>query len=319
MSYAFDPELAPLVELLPGSDFNDVEAARAYLATLIAPLNAQVDTDGLTITDHEIPGPEGAPAVSVRVYARDTDAPPAGRPALLDIHGGGFCSGNIDMEHAFAAQVARTLDAVVVCVEYRLAPEHPFPAGVEDCYDALRWLHRDAAALGIDAARVAVGGQSAGGGLTAATVLLARDRGGPPVCFQFLGIPELDHRLETASMCAFVDTPMWHRPNAEISWRNYLGGNVTDVSPYASPAIATDLRGLPPAYVTTMEFDPLRDEGILYALRLMEAGVSVELHSFPGTFHGSAMIPTAAVSRRASAELMVALRRGLGVPPDAVS
>jgi acetyl esterase len=141
--------------------------------------------------------------------------------------------------------------------------------------------------------------------------LLARDRGGPPICFQFLGIPELDHRLDTPSMRTFVDTPMWHRPNAELSWRYYLGDDPGDVSPYASPAIADDLSGLPPAYVTAMEFDPLRDEDITYALRLLQAGVSVELHSLPGTFHGSAALPTAAVSKRCSSELMVALRRGL--------
>ena len=112
-------------------------------------------------------------------------------------------------------------------------------------------------------------------------------------------------------MRTFVDTPLWHRANAELSWQYYLGADTTEVSPYASPAIAPDLAGLPPAYVTTMEFDPLRDEGINYALRMLEAGVSVELHSFPGTFHGSAMIPTAAVSRRANTELVEALRRGL--------
>jgi acetyl esterase/lipase len=149
--------------------------------------------------------------------------------------------------------------------------------------------------------------------------LMARDRGDPPICFQFLGIPELDHRLDTASMRAFVDTPMWHRPNAEISWRNYLGDNPGEVSPYASPAIAADLSGLPPAYVTAMEFDPLRDEDVIYALRMMQAGVSVELHTFPGTFHGSAVMTSAAVSRRAAAELMGALRRGLKVSEAATT
>lgn len=312
MTYAFDPELAPFVELIPRGDFADVEASRAFLATLIAPLNEQVDTNGVTVEDRLIPGPAGAPEVPVRVYAPDARATER-RPALLDIHGGGFCSGSIDMEHAVAVQVARDLGAVVVVVDYRLAPEHPFPAGVEDCYATLAWMHHCAEDLHIDTARVAVGGQSAGGGLAAAVCLLARDRNGPPVCFQFLGIPELDHRLETPSMHAFVDTPMWHRPNAEVSWRYYLGENPGEVSPYASPSIATDLSGLPPAYVTAMEFDPLRDEDIVYALRLMQAGVSVELHTFPGTFHGSAMMTSAAVSRRAGAELMVALRRGLGV------
>ena len=312
MSYPFDPELAAFVEMLPTSDFSDVESSRARVSELVRPMNANVDTSGVRIDDHEVSGPDGN-SVLVRVYVPEGDTPAGGRPALLDIHGGGFCVGDIDMEHGFATNVARELGVVVAPVEYRLAPEHPFPAGVEDCYAALSWLHAEAAALGIDPARVGVGGQSAGGGLAAATVLLARDRGGPRVCFQFLGIPELDHRLETASMRAFVDTPMWHRANAELSWRFYLGGEPAEVSPYASPGIATDLRGLPPAYVTTMEFDPLRDEGILYALRLMEAGVTVELHTFPGTFHGSGVIPTAAVSRRAQRELMGALARGLDV------
>jgi len=310
VTYAIDPELLPMLELIPPGDFGDPAQARARTAALLGPLNARVDTTGVDITDREIPGPDGPVPVRIYAPAGEMSAP---RPAMLDIHGGGFVTGSIDMEHAFAVVVARELGAVVVCVEYRLAPEHPFPAGVEDCYAALAWMHDEAGAIGIDPARVAVGGQSAGGGLTAATVLLARDRGGPPVCFQFLGIPELDHRLQTASMRTFVDTPIWHRPNAERSWRYYLGDSPGEVSPYASPAIATDLSGLPPAYVTTMEFDPLRDEGIVYALRMMEAGVTVELHTFPGCFHGSAIMTTAAVSRRASAELMVALRRGLGI------
>ena len=313
MTYAFDPELAPFVEMLPAGDMSDVHVARAGLAAIIAPMNANVDVSGLRIEDHTIDGPDGAPPVLVRTYAPDALAPAEGRPALLDIHGGGFVVGDIEMEHGFAASTARELGAVVAVVEYRLAPEHPFPAGLEDCYAALTWLHDHADTLGVNPARIAVGGQSAGGGLSAATALLARDRNGPPLCFQFLGIPELDHRLETTSMRTFVDTPMWHRANAVQSWAWYLGDDSDDVSPYASPSIAEDLRGLPPAYVTTMEFDPLRDEGILYALRLMEAGVSVELHSFPGTFHGSAAVPMAAVSRRATKEMVVALARGLGV------
>ena len=313
MTYAFDPELAPFAEMLPAGDMTDVHVARAALAEIIAPMNADVDTSGLQVLDHTVDGPNGAPPVIVRTYTPDAPAPAAGRPALLDIHGGGFVVGDIEMEHGFAAGTARELGAVIAVVEYRLAPEHPFPAGLDDCYAALTWLHDHASELGVDPARIGVGGQSAGGGLAAATALLARDRGGPSLCFQFLGIPELDHRLDTTSMRTFVDTPMWSRPNAEVSWRWYLGDDSTAVSQYASPSLASDLAGLPPAYVTTMEFDPLRDEGILYALRLLEAGVSVELHSFPGTFHGSAAVPMAAVSRRATKEQLVALARGLGV------
>ncbi len=138
------------------------------------------------------------------------------------------------------------------------------------------------------------------------------------LCFQYLGIPELDDRLETASMQQFVDTPVWSRPAAERSWQWYLGDayGTDDVSPYASPARATDLAGLPPAYISTMEFDPLRDEGIRYALGLLEAGVTVELHSFPGTFHGAAVVADAAVIKREAAERMTVWRRALALDTE---
>jgi acetyl esterase/lipase len=318
MGYDFDPELAPLIELLPNETLtlDGIPEARTNLASLVAMLGTDVDTTGVVINDLEIAGPDGGPPVPVRVYAPEGEAARP-RPAYLTIHGGGFVMGTIAIEHAFGVQVARALGVVVVAVEYRLAPEHPYPAGLEDCYAALGWLHAQADALDVDRERIGIGGQSAGGGLSAGLALLAKDRGGPAICFQLLGIPELDDRLDTPSMQRFVDTPLWKRPNAIVSWQAYLGDRAggAEVPVYAAPARATvdQVRGLPPAYVTTMEFDPLRDEGILYALRLLEAGVSVELHQFPGTFHGSALIPTATVSRRAGDELLVAMRRGLRV------
>lgn len=315
MTYAYDPELAPFVGVLPAArldTYDDLVRSRAELLALLEPLNAMADTAGIVVTDHEVPGPTGAPAVPVRTYVPDGAPPPEGRAAYLDIHGGGFVLGAAAMEHLVAVELARTLDIVVAVPEYRLAPETPFPGGLEDCYAALGWLHDQHRSLGIDPTRVAVGGQSAGGGLAAALALLARDRGGPAICFQLLGMPELDHRLETPSMQAFTDTPNWNRPNAIRSWELYLGpDHEGPVSPYASPAVADDLGGLPPAYVTAMEFDPLRDEDIAYAARLLAAGVNVELHCFPGTYHASSVVFTAAVSRRAQEELLVALRRGL--------
>ncbi len=234
------------------------------------------------------------------------------------IHGGGFVIGSVEAEHAGAALTAIDTGAVVVSVDYRLAPEHPYPAGVHDCYAALSYLHAEADALGVDPARVALSGASAGGGLAAATALLARDRGGPPVCFQLLAIPELDDRLQTGSMQTFVDSPLWNRPLAVQSWQAYLGPlyGSADVPAYAAPARADDLAGLPPAYISTAENDPLRDEGITYAQRLLQAGVSVELHQFPGTFHGSALVTSAAVSKRAQRESALVLRQALGVEGD---
>jgi acetyl esterase/lipase len=198
------------------------------------------------------------------------------------------------------------LGVVVASVDYRLAPEHPYPAGLDDCYATLTWLSSQD---GIDPSRIAVFGNSAGGGLSAALALRARDNGGPALCFQFLGIPDLDDRMETPSMRDYVDTPMWNRPSAELSWEWYLGEDRSDVPPYASPGRATDLAGLPPTYVSVAQFDPLRDEGIAYAQRLAHADVPVELHMYAGTFHGSMLATGAWVSARQNRESIVVMRR----------
>jgi acetyl esterase len=305
--YAYKPDLLSFIDTLPArtiADFDDVAAVRTASAEMLAPVNANVDISGLAIEDRVVTN-----RVPIRLYAPAD--PGTVLPAVLHIHGGGFILGSIDTEYAAAVRYAKELPAVVVSVGYRLAPEHPFPAGLEDCYAALEWLHEEADALGVDRDRVAVVGGSAGGGLAAGLALLARDRNGPKLCFQVLAVPELDDRLQTPSMRAFVDTPVWNRALAEHSWRQYLGSHPGEVSQYAAPARATDLTMLPPAYISTMEFDPLRDEGLIYAMRLLEAGVSVELHQFAGTFHGSAMMPTADSSRRQTGEQMHILRQAL--------
>ncbi|MGW6206652.1 alpha/beta hydrolase [Streptomyces sp. NPDC055089] len=279
------------------------------------PLRELPAVPGVEVTERRVPGPPGAPEVRVRVY-RPAGAGPA-LPAVLWIHGGGFVLGNVDSVHHSAAQAASFASAVVVAVAYRLAPEDPFPAGLDDCWAALEWTAGHAKEIGADPARLAVAGASSGGCLAAGLTLLARDRGGPGLVFQHLSTPVLDDRLETGSMTAYVDTPVWNRRLAQESWELYLGAEDRGGAPvYASPARAGDLSGLPPAYLSTAGLDPLRDEGLLYGLRLAQAGVPVELHNFPGAYHafgGSSGTPDPDEQHRIALEHLAALRRGLNV------
>ena len=314
MPYNYDPDLVPVAAAFPALDITDIGAAREAFLLMRQQLPPFLPPDSLRISRRAVPGPPGDPDIEVCVIAPRDLAGPA--PALYWIHGGGFVLGDVDADIQAPAHIAAALGAVVISVEYRLAPEHPFPAPVEDCYAGLTWLAGSAGELGIDHARVAIGGVSAGGGLAAAVALIARDRRGPALCLQVLDIPELDDRLSTPSMRAYNDTPVWDHPSAVLSWQAYLGSERdADTSPYAAPARANDLSGLPPAYVVTCEFDPLRDEGIEYAQRLMQAGVPTELHHYPGTFHGSCAAGAGtAVSRRMIDDRTAALARAFARP-----
>jgi acetyl esterase len=303
-----DPELAAALPTLPDLHIHDLPGARARLRELAA--GAEQSRGEVMVSDHEVSGMDGN-RVPVRVCTPpNTSGTP---PALLLLHGGGFVMGDLATTSTLAMDLCSQLDALVVGVGYRLAPEHPYPAALRDCEAVLRWIASDDDRGGpsVDAARIGVYGMSAGGGLAAALTLLVRDRAGPPLCFQLLDAPEVDDRLDTPSMRAFGDTPLWNHADAVLSWRDYLRGLDGAVPVYAAPARADDLSGLPPAYVSVYENDPLRDEGLAYAANLLNAGVSVELHLFPGTFHRSAIITNAAVSQRQAAETLDALRRGL--------
>jgi acetyl esterase len=295
-----DPELEAFIPLFPKADLEDPVSARRDLAALAAAAPLP-DVSELEIEDRTVPAD---PDVPVRIYR-----PREAHGAIVWLHGGGYVMGDVDTEHPWATRVALGAGATVVSVGYRLAPEHPFPAALDDVHAALTWVAAHAAELGIDPERIAVGGHSAGAGLAAAVALRARDEHGPSICFQLLSQPELDDRQETWSARTFTDTPWLTRAKVAASWRHYLGGAAA--TPYAAPARATDLAGLPPAHVATAEYCPNRDEDILYALRMLQAGVSVELHQWAGTFHGSQAILSAEVSQRQIAELAAALRRGL--------
>lgn len=313
--YAYDPDFLPHLSQIPTvGDYSTAEKIQAMRAMRLDTAPAPPPPHpNVRREDRTVPAQGNQPAVPLRIYSPKTPAS-GPRPCIYEIHGGGFMFGTLDMMDGWCDAIAAAIDAVVVSVDYRLAPEHPFPAGIDDCYAGLRWTAQNAAALGIDPARIAIAGQSAGGGLAAGLALMARDKGGPAICFQLLEIPEIDDRLDTPSMMAFLDTPFWNRPNAVWSWKHYLGPTHRGIpSIYAAPAraLAKDLKGLPPAYVSTMEFDPLRDEGLRYAMTLLEAGVSVELHNYAGTFHGSAFVPSAEPSRRNAEEIVTILKKRL--------
>jgi len=283
MSYNYDPELQSLLEFLPDTSlgFNDPVKARVGFLELIALLNADVDRSGVAIENRRIPGPVGAPDIPVRIYS------PEGLdktvPGILHIHGGGFVIGDLDSELGSCIGLCRNLGVVVVSVDYRLAPEHRFPAALDDTWAVLRWLAEHADRLGLDGTRLSVGGDSAGGTLAASAALLARDAG-LRLALQLLITPGTDATgahasrhlfangflLDAAGIDWFFDHAIEHHHRRD--WR-------------FSPLHADDLDGVAPACVILAECDPLVDEGLAYADRLRAAGVPVQLDLVRGVTH----------------------------------
>jgi acetyl esterase/lipase len=285
-----------------------VERRRTFLDLMAAgggEPDARVATE-----DFEVPGPAGAPAVRVRHYR------PVGLegelPALFYIHGGGMVIGAIETEDALVRSYCLEVGCAAVSVDYRLAPENPHPAQIEDCYAGLEWTAANAGRLGIDPARIAVYGGSAGGGLAASLAIIARDRGGPALALQVLLYPMLDDRCDTASGHEVENIGVFDGWASREGFGALLGDRwgTEAVDPSAAAARCTDLGGLPPAWIDVGELDALRDESIDYARRLLAAGVAVDLHVNPGCFHASEVfVPGAASSRRIVAARVDALRR----------
>ena len=319
-----DPELAEILGAYPGgvdpgSSLMDMEVIRLLRNTLdllLATGGRLPSDDRVVVGNRMIPVHDADAEIPVRVYA------PASRsegalPGVVFFHGGAFVLGDIYTEELRCLRYTADANCVVVSVDYRLAPEHPYPAGVDDCVAGLLWTVANATELGVDPARIAVAGSSAGGALAAAVTLMARDVGGPPIAFQLLNYPVMDDRMQTPSMKRFDATPLWTSGSTAEMWVHYLGARRDgDVPAYAAPARAADVSGLPPAYVLTAELDPLRDEGIDYARRLMEAGIPTELHTVSGACHGFDIVAAgSALGQRAITEQVQALVRGLRAPP----
>jgi len=233
------------------------------------------------VEDRSIPGPESK--IPVRIYAPEGHGP---LPVLVFYHGGGWVIGSLDSHDALCRKLTNAAGCVVVSVDYRLAPEAKFPAAAEDCYAATLWVAENAAALGCDPKRIAVGGDSAGGNLAAVVPLMARDRGKPAIAYQVLMYPVTDGSLETGSMRELAEGYFLTHGAMVWFWNHYVRDSKDRSHPYAAPINATELRGLPPALIITAEYDPLRDEGEAYAAKLREAGVPVTCTRYDGTIHG---------------------------------
>jgi acetyl esterase/lipase len=308
-----DPELVAGLDMpMPRAvDHASLAEYRAWIGEMVAALPKPPPevSERVQLEERLVPGPVGAPPVRMLVYT-PKDRGEELLPALLHIHGGGFVSCSAEIADARNRALVAESRCVVVSVDYRLAPETPYPGPVEDCYAGLKWLHSSAAVLGVDPERIVVGGESAGGGLAAALCLLARDRGKVRPCFQYLSEPMLDDR-SAGSDHPHVGQFIWTREQNRFGWSSMLK-DLGDgaIPPYASPARAEDLAGLPPAFIQVGAIDLFLEESLEYARRLTRAGVSVELHVWPGAYHAFSGFDTH-VAREARRVAHAALRRAM--------
>jgi acetyl esterase/lipase len=307
-----DPQLLPLIDATPPLQLTNENLAffRAN-SEQFARQNAVQIRDDITVEERLVPGPKDGPDVRVVVTAPKNKTGSCG--GYLHIHGGGYVLGSAALGSPRNMITAAEVGCVVVSVNYRLAPETVFPGAVEDCYAGLKWLWTHADALGVDRNRIAIGGESAGGGLAAGLGLLIRDRGEFKPVHQQLVYPMLDDRSCTDTH-GYTGEFIWTRQSNHFGWSSILGHEPggPDVSPYAAAARANDLSGLPPTFISTGALDLFCDENIEYARRLNRAGVPVELHVYPGAVHGFDMLPGTWLADRHAKDQLDAMRRALG-------
>lgn len=312
------PELLTALQILPRLVLSDETVAQIRQAfarnfeTGIRTAAASASAAAISCEQHFVPGAAGAPDVRVLLYTPVSNAG-GRRPACLHMHGGGYVLGSPELNDASNLALAAALDCVVVSVDYRLAPETPFPGALEDCYAALKWLWENADRLGVDRDRIAIAGESAGAGHAAALAIHARDRREVSICFQLLDSPMLDDRTGSAhEPHPYCGEFAWPPENNRFGWRALLGVEPggPDVPTAAVPARTDDLAGLPPTFIAVGALDLFLEENLEYARRLIRAGVPTELHVIPGAFHGfGAAGPDAPQVRQLSAWRRAALQR----------
>ncbi|HTI14508.1 MAG TPA: alpha/beta hydrolase [Dictyobacter sp.] len=311
-----DPELVALLDQIPAPVAFTAETLKQARATISQATVNLSQSSALSVSERFIPGPEGAPDVRVLVYLPTSVQGPL--PVLLWIHGGGYIMGSANAEDLRVKSMVSAIGYAAVSVDYRLAPETPYPGPVEDCYAAVKWISTHADELGIDPNRIAVGGSSAGGGLTAALALLTRDRGDFSLAFQFLLAPMLDDRTCTLTKPhPYTGEFIWTPETNRFGWTSLLGlePGSPDVSPYAAAARAEHLEGLPATFIYVGALDLFLEEDLEYARRLMQAGVPTELHVYPGAYHGFSMVANAQVTQTAMRDLLAALKRAFDPSP----
>ena len=301
-----DSELIPYIESIPSSahiDWSNIDLVRQQsrekreqLAESLPKIDNVISTDYFVDIENE--------RIQLRVYRPKNNSQKL--PAVFWIHGGGFCFGSVDGDDYLVRSMTREIGCVFVSVDYRLAPEHPYPTPLNDCYAGIEWLFSKADKLSVDSQRIAVGGISAGGGLAAGLALLIRDKGEFSICFQALLCPMIDSRNITNSSYLVTDPRIWNRDSNIIAWQHYMGTTecLTSkaISKYAAPIFANDLHSLPSAYIAVGDVDLFLDEDINYSERLEAAGIGIQLEIFKGGFHAfEFLVPSAKISKLARA------------------
>jgi triacylglycerol lipase len=307
------PELRDALQMFgqgdPSALAERLQESRAAMAQMPRPPVAP-ELQAVQVEERRVPGLNGAPDVRLLLYTPPQRAS-APRPAILHVHGGGYVMGDPELNDGMNRAICLEADCVIASVDYRLAPETTFPGSLEDCFAGLQWLAEQAGTLGIDRGRIAVAGESAGGGHAAALAIYARDRGGPDLCLQLLDSPMLDDRTGAREPHPHAGHFVWTHETNRFGWASLLGQEPgsTDLPGNCSPARVEDLSGLPPTFISVGALDLFLDESLDYTRRLARAGVQVELHVIPGAYHGYSMAAGSPQAAQNNALRMAALKR----------